>query len=134
MKKHWKPLLSAFFLVYGIYYAFAMRRDFQNTEMLTWCLLGIIPIFVALYLLDHYGESWRRYQHGWIAYGLEAIHWTGAWSTQSIVQYILTFCLPFFLFGDHFVYLGITGILLLTTLWDGWWDNLFRMQIGRAHV
>jgi len=128
-KEKYRKALSFGFLGYGIYSVFMMERDFQHTTRLTVFLLALVPVFLILNLVGK--VSTRHEEAGRTLPRLRAANWFSQWLTQNMTQYILMFSLPFFIVSQHWVYLGITIILLATTLWDDWWKRLLPITLYR---
>lgn len=133
MKFDYRRLFAGFFLVYGIYYAWQMQRDFDKAHLLIFSLAAILPLVLVLHFVEKINTDalepghWLKRVHPWVC-------WGGVWSTQSLVQYVLTFCLPFFLLGLHYGYLLVTAAILGSTLWDPWWERLFKYPLYRRLV
>lgn len=129
MKPSWRKALTLVFLGWGIYSVFAMKRDFQHTTRLTIFLLALVPAFLLLHLVGRMATQHEA--KGQTSPRLKAVNWLSQSLTQNMTQYILMFSLPFFIVSHRWVYLGITIMLLATTLWDEWWKTLLPITIYR---
>src|SRR6478735_3569513 len=122
-----RAALTLGFLGYGIYSVFMMKRDFQHTTRLTIFLLALVPVFLLLHLVGKIVT--RQEAKGQSSPRLKAVNWLSQWLTQNMTQYILMFSLPFFIVSQRWMYLGVTLVLLATTLWDEWWKVLLPITL-----
>ncbi len=129
MNSWWRKALTLVFLGWGIYSVFMMKRDFQHTTRLTIFLLALVPMFLLLHLVGRMATQHEA--RGQTSPRLKAVNWLSQSITQNMTQYILMFSLPFFIVSHRWVYLGITIILLATTLWDNWWKALLPITLYR---
>lgn len=127
-----KKILPFLFLAYGLYSMLSLQRDFQTIQRLTIYLFLLIPAFILFSLAFRWYEDrdrrakMRRFD--------TAFHFISRTATQNLTQYILMFCLPFFLAGQHWFYMGINLLCLATLLWEPWWSALLRSWVYRRAV
>jgi hypothetical protein len=129
MNSKWRKALTLVFLGWGIYSIFMMKRDFQHTTRLTIFLVALVPAFLLLHLVGRMATQHEA--RGQTSPRLKAVNWLSQSITQNMTQYILMFSLPFFIVSQRWVYLGITLLLLATTLWDKWWKTLLPITLYR---
>lgn len=124
-----KKLLPIFFLLYGLFSVFTLQRDFEHVTRLSIFVLLIGPTFITFALLTGFLERvsdesrWSKYRQLARQANLSA--------TQILAQYILIFCLPFYVIKESWVYLGLNILVLATILWDPFYERLIHSPIYR---
>jgi hypothetical protein len=106
-----------------------MKRDFQHTTRLTIFLVALVPMFLLLHLIGRIATQHEA--RGQSSPRLKTVNWLSQSMTQNMTQYILMFSLPFFIVSHRWVYLGVTLLLLATTLWESWWKALLPITLYR---
>ncbi|MBC7660541.1 MAG: hypothetical protein H7249_12655 [Chitinophagaceae bacterium] len=128
MKKLAK-FLPFFFLVYGLWSVFTLQRDFSHVTQLGVFVLLVGPAFMVFAMVGRLFESlsqdskWARYSSWAKMANLSA--------TQSLTQYILIFCLPFYVVRQDWIYFGVNILWLGTSLWDPLYEKLVQYTLYR---
>jgi hypothetical protein len=124
-----RRILPYLFLLYGLYSVVSLQRDFQHTTRLMVYLFLLVPVFLFLSFI------YRWYEQDRVPLRMQRyhtyFHWVSRSMIQTLTQYILMFCLPFFSVSERWIYFGFTLILLATTLWDPWWSKLLHSWLYR---
>ncbi len=119
-------ILPFLFLAYGLYSMQSLQRDFQSVHRLTVYLVLLVPVFLLFNLAFRWYEARekrRRFD--------TALHWVSRSLNQNFTQYILMFCLPFFIAGQRWFYAVIHIVALAISLWEPWWARLLASWIYR---
>lgn len=124
-----RKLLPFMFLIYGLFSVFTLQRDFSHITRLSIFVLLVGPSFMILAVVGRLFErlsedsKWIRYS-GWAKMlNLSA--------TQTMTQYILIFCLPFYVVKQGWFYFGINLLWLGTILWDPLYERLIQSTLYR---
>lgn len=124
-----KKYLPVVFLLYGLVSVFTLQRDFSHITQLSIFVLLIGPAFVSFALLTRLLQNlseesrWSRYKGFAQRANLSA--------TQTLTQYILIFCLPFYVIKGSWIYFGINLIWLSTLLWDPVYERMIGSTLYR---
>jgi hypothetical protein len=124
-----KRLLPIAFLIYGLISVFTLQRDFSHVTKLTIFVLLIGPTFLFFGLLGRVLERlpddsrWSRYKDFARMANLSA--------TQTMAQYILIFCLPFYVMKSNWIYFAANILLLGLILWDPVYERLVAYPLFR---
>lgn len=124
-----KRLLPVAFLIYGLVSVFTLQRDFSHVTQLSIFVLLVGPAFVTFALLTRFLENvsdehrFSRYRNVFRRANLSA--------TQTLTQYILIFCLPFYVIKANWIYFGINVLWLATILWDPIYERLIQSTLYR---
>lgn len=124
-----KKLMPVAFLIYGLVSVFTLQRDFSHITQLSIFVLLVGPAFVTFALLTRFLEKvtdehrFARYRGLFRQVNLSA--------TQTFTQYIVIFCLPFYVVKENWIYLGINILWLSTILWDPIYERLILSTIYR---
>ncbi len=124
-----KKLLPVAFLIYGLVSVFTLQRDFSHVTKLTVFVLLIGPVFIIFALVGRFFENvsddsrWSRYKGFARTANLSA--------TQTLAQYILIFCLPFYVIKSSWIYFAINVLLLGLILWDPIYEKLVTYSLFR---
>ena len=127
--KRLSKLLPFFFLAYGLFSVFTLQRDFSHVTQLGIFVLLVGPAFMLFALVGRLFESlsddskWSRYSSWAKMANLSA--------TQTLTQYILIFCLPFYVIKQNWMYFGINILWLGTSLWDPLYEKLVQSTLYR---
>ncbi len=130
--KYLKNALSLVFFASGIYSVLSMERDFQHTSKLMIFFLCLFPIFLAMSIITRVASRYEALGHWSIK--VHVLNWVSQYAMQSMTQYILMYCLPFFFKTQRWIYLTITAGLLITTLWDNLWERLILATTYRKFL
>ncbi len=131
-QKIWKRIqkvLPVFFLIYGLGSVFTLERDFVHVTKLGIFLLLLGPSFLLLVLLGRIFERLSDHPK-WSKYGFW-VNYLNVTATQTLTQYVLIFCLPFFIAKQNWIYFGLTAAWLATTLWDPLYEKLVQSAFYR---
>ena len=124
------PVLSLF---WGVWTALTMQRSHQGA-------LKLAIVSALLVIVSQFSEFWGAGQSSSLFSGLKE-HWMGRvgnWiafsGVQSLAQFILFFCIPFFWrTAPWFALICITS-LAVSTLWDPFFDKLYNFSIYRGFL
>jgi hypothetical protein len=118
-------------LGWGVFSIFALKRGFQHIERLRISYYLLIPLFLILSMVMHHWEDIRsEIAHSRRRKLIRTIVVSGS---QTMAQYVLMFCLPFFwMGGGRWLYLVPTALLLVVTLWDPWWNRCLKSPLFRS--
>ena len=106
---------------------FSLDRNDQHVSRLKLSLFLLPPVFLGMRVVMPWLEgALKEGPHGRLAAGAA---WLSRGISQNLAQYILAFCLPFFMATQRWIYLGFTFLLFLSTLWDPWWARLTRQPL-----
>lgn len=134
---HFLPWIS---LAWGLLSGMLIGRDYENATRLALFTFGLVIFTLLLNLwflwrsrtaanMDKASPFAKRiYARG------KLIEWFGVTATQIYVQYILMFCLPLLVLAQAWITFSITLGCLASTLWDPWWQKLFKGSWYRACI
>lgn len=126
-----RKLLPFFFLIYGLFSVFTLQRDFSHITQLSIFVLLVGPSFMILAIVGRLFERLSK-ESKWAKYSSWA-KMANLSATQTMTQYILIFCLPFYVVKQGWMYFGINLLWLGTILWDPLYEHLIQSTLYR-HV
>jgi len=124
--------LPVIFLMYGLFSVFTLQRDFSHITKLSIFMLLVGPSFMFLALLSRVIErladdsKWNRYGT-WVQFANLS-------ATQTMTQYILMFCLPFYVVKEEWFYFGLNLLALASVLWDPLYRRLLLWAVYRHGI
>ena len=119
-------ILPFLFLAYGLYSMYSLQSNFQTVERLTVYFVLLVPAFLLFNIAFRWYEAREKRRP------LDtALHWVSRSMNQNFTQYVLMFCLPFFIAGQHWFYAAIHIFALAVSLWEPWWSRLLASWIFR---
>ncbi|MBF0440994.1 MAG: hypothetical protein HQK54_03750 [Oligoflexales bacterium] len=121
-----RNLISIVFLIFGIYSAVSLQRDYAKAPYLMAALFALFSIFLLLGGLSFLSDKSDFFSTPKAERMREWIRFLGRNASQSLAQYIFAFCLPFFMYAQRFGYFLLTLSLTLMLLWNPWWERLVQ--------
>lgn len=129
-----KRFLPVFSFLWALFSGYRIGRDFSRGWLLLVLACGV---WVVLYALSRWVDYVEKLQgssdkiggvRGYLLRDGSRVEWLGATLAQVQAQYVLLFSVPFLYWSGAWLLLGATLTLVLTTLWDPWWQYLVRFS------
>jgi hypothetical protein len=129
-----KRLMPWFSLAWGVASALLMARDFAHGMRFVLFFIGLVTVSALLGLWLLLRERLMNVQGQaaglarFLARRSESLEWVGFAMLQAATQYILLFSLPFLYFTRAWGAALLVVPLVISTLWDPWWERLVRLS------